>query len=106
MTIREEVKKLRELVAKLGADDQEAIKVCTDTVDLAERIELAMLMSAQIGDVAIPTVYKIQRCEAKTKLPYTGGLIDTEAVYNGLDNWEAGINYDDVKAELPELKFD
>ena len=106
MIIREEVKKLRDMVAELGADNPEAIKVYTDTVDLAERIELAMFMSVQIGDVAIPTVYKIQRCEAKTKLPYMGELIDTETVYNGLADWEAGINYDDVKAELPELKFD
>lgn len=106
MTIREEVKKLRDMVAELGTDNQEALKVYMDTSDLAERIELAMLMSAQIGDVAIPTVYKIQRCEAKTKLPYIGELIDTETVYNGLADWEDGIDYDDVKAELPELKFD
>ena len=106
MTIREEVKKLREMVAKLGVDNPEALKVYMETSDLAERIELAMLMSAQIGDVAIPTVYKIQRCEAKTKLPYMGELSDTETVYNGLDAWSKKINYDAVEAELPELKFD
>lgn len=106
MTIREEVNGLREMVAKLGADNPEALKVYMDTADLAERIELAMLMSAQIGDVAIPTIYKIQRCEAKAKMPHIADVIDTEAVYNGIDAWSKKINYDDVEAELPDLKFE
>lgn len=106
MTIREEVKKLRDMVAKLGTDNPEALKVYMETSDLAERIELAMLMSAQVGDVAIPTIYKIQRCEAKTKMPYIAGVIDAETVYTGIDAWSKKINYADVEVELPDLKFE
>lgn len=106
MTIREEVKRLRDMVAKMGTDNPEALKVYMETSDLAERIELAMLMSAQVGDVAIPTIYNIHRCEEKTKLPYSDGLVDTETVYNSLSKWRSHINYDNVEAELPELKFD
>ena len=106
MTIREEVKRLRDMVAKMGTDNSEALKVYMETSDLAERIELAMLMSAQVGDVAIPTVYNIQKCEEKTKLPYSDGLVDTETVYNSLSEWRSHINYDNIEVVLPELKFD
>ena len=62
--------------------------------DIFERIDYAMLMSACVGDVAIPTVYEIYELEAKTELPYTdAGLVDTETVYNTID---------DVVAELLE----
>ena len=106
MTIREDVKRLREMIAKLGTDNPEALKVYMETSDLAERIELAMLMSAQVGDVAIPTIYRIQKCEAKTKMPYIAGVIDTETVYNGIDEWSKEINYNGIGVELPDLKFE
>lgn len=64
--------------------------------DIQERIDFALLMSACIADVAIPTAYEIYELEAKTELPYKeNGLVDTETVYNMLD---------DIVSELAEQK--
>lgn len=57
------------------------------TDDLLERIDFAMLMSAQVRDVAIPTVYKIYETETNIELPYDGDYVDTETVYNTIDKW-------------------
>ena len=54
--------------------------------DITERIDFAMLMSAAVGDVAIPTIEQIYKLEAKTELPYTEGLVDTETVYNTIED--------------------
>ena len=57
------------------------------TDDLLERIDLAMLMAAQVGDVAIPTIEHIYIVEAGIELPYNGNHVDTETVYNMIDEW-------------------
>lgn len=57
------------------------------TDDLLERIDLAMLMSAQVKDVAIPTIYQIYETEKDIELPYDGDYVDTETVYNMIDKW-------------------
>lgn len=54
------------------------------TEDLLERIDFAMLMSAEIGDVALPTIEDIYTLESQTELPYDDGFVDTETVYNTL----------------------
>ena len=57
------------------------------TDDLLERIDLAMLMSAQVGDVTIPTIEQIYQAEADVELPYNGNYVDTETIYNMVDEW-------------------
>ena len=64
--------------------------------DLSERIDYAMLMSACVGDVAIPTVYGIYELEVENELPYEDGLVDTETVYNTID---------DIVADLKEVEW-
>lgn len=64
------------------------------TDDLLERIDLAMLMAAQVGDVAIPTIEHIYRVEAGIELPYDGDYVDTETVYNMIDEWCSEIKTD------------
>lgn len=65
------------------------------TDDLLERIDLAMLMAAQVGDVAIPTIEQVYEVEAGIELPYDGDYVDTETVYNMIDEW-----CKDIKTEL------
>lgn len=55
--------------------------------DLTERIDLAMLMSATVKDVSIPTIEQIYEVEAGIELPYNKDCVDTETVYNSLDEW-------------------
>lgn len=77
------------------------------TDDITERIDIAMLIAATIGDASIPTLDKIYRkemvvkeknnvknlieniykTESAVEIPYVGNLVDTEAVYNSLDDW-------------------
>ena len=57
------------------------------TENLTERIDLAMLMSAQVGDVAIPTIDQIYETESGIEMPYDGSHVDTETVYNMIDEW-------------------
>lgn len=61
--------------------------------DLDERIDFAMLMSAHVNDVAIPTIDEIYELESKTELPYENGIVDTEAVYNMLDDVTAALKH-------------
>lgn len=59
---------------------------------LNDRIILVGLMSAAVGDVAVPTIEEILDAENKYKLPYDeDGEIDTEDVYNSIDGLVAGI---------------
>lgn len=54
---------------------------------ILERIDMAMLMSAAIGDVALPTIAKIYEAEAPYDFPLSeDGFIDTEEVYNTIDD--------------------
>jgi hypothetical protein len=62
------------------------------TDDLLERIDLAMVMSAQVKDVAIPTIEQIYETEKDIELPYDGDYVDTETVYNMIDKWCMQIN--------------
>lgn len=57
------------------------------TEDLTARIDLAMLMASNVGDVAIPTIEQIYETESGIDLPYYEGFVDTETVYNLLDEW-------------------
>ena len=77
----DELSRARELLA----DNQEAqesmlisdIDSELDRVsDLDERIDFAMLMSSEIGDISIPTINKIYELESKTELPYENGMVD------------------------------
>lgn len=61
------------------------------TKDLLERIDLAMLMAAQVGAVAIPIIDQIYEVETDIELPYNGNYIDTETVYNMVDIWTKEI---------------
>ena len=92
----DELSRARELLA----DNQEAqesmlisdIDSELDRVsDLDERIDFAMLMSSEIGDVSIPTIDKIYELESKTELPYENGMVDTETVYNTLGDITATL---------------
>ena len=92
----DELSRARELLA----DNQEAqesmlisdIDSELDRVsDLDERIDFAMLMSSEIGDVSIPTINKIYELESKTELPYENGMVDTETVYNTLGDITATL---------------
>ena len=38
-------------------------------------------------DVAIPTIDQIYEVEAGIELPYDGDYVDTETVYNMIDEW-------------------
>lgn len=52
-----------------------------------ERIDLAMLMSAATSDIALPTINKLYKVEAKYSLPImSNGFVDTEVVYNGIED--------------------
>ena len=54
---------------------------------ILERIDMAMLMSAAVGDVALPTIAKIYEAEAPYDFPLSeDGFIDTEEVYNTIDD--------------------
>lgn len=54
---------------------------------ILERIDMAMLMSAAVGDVALPTIEKIYEAEAPYDFPLSeDGFIDTEEVYNTIDD--------------------
>ena len=54
---------------------------------ILERIDMAMLMSAAVGDVALPTIGKIYEAEAPYDFPLSeDGFIDTEEVYNTIDD--------------------
>ena len=64
------------------------------TKDLLERIDLAMLMAAQVGAVAIPIIDQIYEVETDIELPYNGNYIDTETVYNMVDIWTKEIKSD------------
>lgn len=57
------------------------------TDDLLERIDSAMLMAAHVGDVSIQTIEQIYQVEASIELPYDGNYVDTETVYNMIDEW-------------------
>lgn len=59
--------------------------------DLTERIDLCMLMSATVNDVVLPTVYEIYKRETEIELPYEEDYVDTETVYNSLDEWCEGL---------------
>lgn len=55
--------------------------------DLKNRIDFAMLISAEIGDVSVPTIDEIYKLESENDLPYEdNGMVDTEALYNSLGN--------------------
>lgn len=69
--------------------------------DLCERIDFAMLMASEIGDVAIPTIYKIYELESKTELPYENGFVDTETVYNTLGDITATLK-SEIEAEFSQ----
>lgn len=84
------------------------------TEDITERIDIAMLIAATIGNASIPTLDKIYMNEEMTKMekanvknliediykteseveiPYAGNLVDTETVYNSLDDWCKGVKH-------------
>lgn len=73
-----------ELGDKLAQDIRDELD---RTENLTERIDLAMLMSAQVGDVAIPTIDQIYETESGIEMPYDGSHVDTETVYNMIDEW-------------------
>ena len=93
------VEDLNDELKDFSGEDGDANMLCSDidtelerVYDLKERIDFAMLMSACVGDVAIPTVYDIYELEAKTELPYNdAGLVDTEEVYNTIDDIVADL---------------
>lgn len=84
------------------------------TEDITERIDIAMLIAATIGNASIPTLDKIYmneemtqmekanvknliediyKTESEVKIPYAGNLVDTETVYNSLDDWCKGVKH-------------
>lgn len=101
----DELSRARELLAD-NQEAQESMLVSDidnelDRVaDLDERIDLAMLMSAKVGDVAIPTVYKIYELESETEWPYENGTVDTEAVYNTLGDITAELKDEVCEEEI------
>ena len=58
-----------------------------------ERIDLALLMSAVVNDVAVPACYAIYDVEADYDLPIENGLVDTETVYNTVEDAVKNIDY-------------
>ena len=72
-------KSLREIIKEIDAQQE---------MHLLERIELAMLIAAATGDVSIQTMGACLDAEQEIEFPIAdedSSLIDTEAVYNIVD---------------------
>lgn len=93
----DELSRARDILSMLDTDTQiyDIITELKDDIDntlvneldyFNERIDLALLMSAAVGDIAIPTCGQIYEVEANYDLPMYDGLIDTETVYNTIDD--------------------
>lgn len=91
---KDELERAREMLQEYCVEEAENSMLISDIdsslermEDITERIDLAMLMAAQVGDVAIPTIDLIYEVEAGIELPYDGDYVDTETVYNMVDEW-------------------
>lgn len=93
----DELSRARDILAEIDNDNNtvDYIRELGDDIDntlldelehFNERIDLALLMSAAVGDVAIPTCEQIYEVEANYDLPMYDGLIDTETIYNTIDD--------------------
>lgn len=99
---KDELERAREMLQEYCAEEAEYSMLLSDIdsslermEDIIERIDLAMLMAAQVGDVAIPTIEQIYEVEAGIELPYYKGYVDTEVVYDMLGEWCKNIVTDD-----------